>query len=81
MDRIHRIGQKKPVKIVRYMSENSVEERIQKMQDGKKLFGKGTLGKVSAAELRKVRIGVLCNLFSKQAEEEPEVVEAVQAAE
>ncbi len=63
MDRVHRIGQKKPVHIVRYYVNNSVEERILKLQEGKKLFSKGAMQKVDPEEVRKVRLGILKELF------------------
>lgn len=36
MDRVHRIGQKEDVKIVRLIVQNSIEERILELQDRKK---------------------------------------------
>ncbi|RZC77727.1 hypothetical protein C5167_002126 [Papaver somniferum] len=39
MDRVHRIGQKEDVKIVRLIVENSIEERILELQSGKKNLG------------------------------------------
>ncbi|XP_026424575.1 putative SWI/SNF-related matrix-associated actin-dependent regulator of chromatin subfamily A member 3-like 1 [Papaver somniferum] len=39
MDRVHRIGQKEDVKIVRLIVANSIEERILELQSGKKNLG------------------------------------------
>lgn len=58
-DRIHRIGQYKPIRIVRFVIENTIEERILKLQEKKELVFEGTvggcpeaLGKLTADDLR-----------------------------
>ncbi|CAK9157997.1 unnamed protein product [Ilex paraguariensis] len=58
-DRIHRIGQYKPIRIVRFVIENTVEERILKLQEKKQLVFEGTvggsseaLGKLTEADMR-----------------------------
>ncbi|XP_010522351.1 PREDICTED: DNA repair protein RAD16 isoform X1 [Tarenaya hassleriana] len=43
-DRIHRIGQYKPIRIVRFVIENTVEERILRLQKKKELVFEGTVG-------------------------------------
>ncbi|XP_028796938.1 ATP-dependent helicase rhp16 isoform X1 [Neltuma alba] len=43
-DRIHRIGQYKPIRIVRFVIENTIEERILKLQEKKELIFEGTVG-------------------------------------
>ncbi|XP_024518292.1 DNA repair protein RAD16 [Selaginella moellendorffii] len=43
-DRIHRIGQYKPIRVTRFVIENSVEERILKLQEKKQLVFEGTVG-------------------------------------
>lgn len=43
-DRIHRIGQYKPIRITRFIIENSIEERILKLQERKELVFEGTVG-------------------------------------
>ncbi|XP_070007760.1 DNA repair protein RAD16-like [Nicotiana sylvestris] len=54
-DRIHRIGQHKPVKrvlhflIVRFVIEDTIEERILELQEKRKLFFEGTVGGSSDA--------------------------------
>lgn len=48
-DRIHRIGQYKPIKIVRFVIENTIEERILKLQEKKELVFEGTVGGSSEA--------------------------------
>ncbi|KAJ8424588.1 hypothetical protein Cgig2_022166 [Carnegiea gigantea] len=49
MDRIHRIGQHKPIRIVRYVIENTMEERILKLLEKKELVFEGTIGGSSDA--------------------------------
>ncbi|PWA62436.1 helicase protein with RING/U-box domain-containing protein [Artemisia annua] len=58
-DRIHRIGQYKPIRVVRFVIENTVEERILNLQEKKKLVFEGTvggsneaLGKLTEADMR-----------------------------
>lgn len=58
-DRIHRIGQYKPIRIMRFVIENTIEERILKLQEKKELVFEGTiggssdaLGKLTEADLR-----------------------------
>lgn len=45
MDRIHRLGQKRPIKITRLIIENSIESRILQLQQKKKLLFESTIGK------------------------------------
>ncbi|XP_015159086.1 ATP-dependent helicase rhp16-like [Solanum tuberosum] len=61
-DRIHRIGQYKPVKIVRFVMENTIEERILELQEKKKLLFEGTVGGSSEA-LGKLTTEDLKSLF------------------
>ncbi|XWS16716.1 hypothetical protein CRYUN_Cryun33cG0001500 [Craigia yunnanensis] len=58
-DRIHRIGQCKPIRIVRFVIENTIEERILKLQEKKELVFERTvggsadaLGKLTEADIR-----------------------------
>ncbi|KAF3626543.1 putative (-)-germacrene D synthase-like [Capsicum annuum] len=48
-DRIHRIGQYKPVRIVRFVIQNTVEEKILMLQEKKELVFEGTIGGSSEA--------------------------------
>lgn len=48
-DRIHRIGQFKPIRTVRFIVENTVEERILKLQEKKELMFEGTVGNSAEA--------------------------------
>lgn len=44
IDRTHRIGQFKPIHATRFIIENTIEERILKLQEKKKLVFDGTVG-------------------------------------
>ncbi|KAJ3384252.1 DNA repair protein rad16 [Entophlyctis sp. JEL0112] len=44
-DRIHRLGQHRPIKITRLIIENSIESRILQLQDKKKMLFQSTVGK------------------------------------
>ncbi|KAF5196535.1 Dna repair protein rad16 [Thalictrum thalictroides] len=62
-DRIHRIGQYKPIRITRFIIENTVEERILKLQEKKELVFEGTVGG-SAEALAKLTEADLKFLFA-----------------
>ncbi len=44
IDRTHRIGQHKPIYATRFIIENTIEERILRLQEKKKLVFDGTVG-------------------------------------
>ncbi|CAN1160569.1 Putative SWI/SNF-related matrix-associated actin-dependent regulator of chromatin subfamily A member 3-like 1 [Linum perenne] len=44
MDRVHRIGQKKDVKVTRLITRNSIEERVLEMQERKQKMAQEALG-------------------------------------
>jgi DNA repair protein RAD16 len=52
MDRIHRLGQYKPVTVVRFIIAGTIEERILKLQEKKALVFEGTVGRDLAALAR-----------------------------
>ncbi|KAM1160878.1 hypothetical protein TB2_000026 [Malus domestica] len=54
MDRVHRIGQKEDVKIVRLIARNSIEERILELQDKKKKLAKEAFQRKAAKDRRDV---------------------------
>lgn len=47
MDRIHRIGQYRPILITRLIIENSIESRILQLQEKKQAMVDSTIGKAS----------------------------------
>ncbi|URE38177.1 hypothetical protein MUK42_06738 [Musa troglodytarum] len=56
MDRVHRIGQKEEVKVVRLIARGSIEERILKLQERKKKLASGAFGRKAAKEQKQVRL-------------------------
>ncbi|KAI5079566.1 hypothetical protein GOP47_0005045 [Adiantum capillus-veneris] len=62
-DRIHRLGQYKPIRVVRFIIENTIEERILKLQEKKQLVFEGTVGGSSEA-LGRLTAHDLCFLFT-----------------
>jgi len=64
MDRVHRLGQTRPVTVVRYVVEATLEERLLTLQEQKAALGKGVLKKQSAEEARRMRLGELQDLFA-----------------
>jgi SNF2 family DNA or RNA helicase len=61
--RVHRIGQTRPVRAIRFIMENSLEERMVTLQDSKAALGKGSLQKLNKEERKKARITALKDLF------------------
>merc|ERR1711939_240444 len=45
IDRTHRLGQFRPIRAVRFIAENTVEERILQLQEKKRLVFDGTVGR------------------------------------
>lgn len=62
IDRVHRIGQTRPVTVTRFVIKNSIEERILELQDRKQLLAKSVLGNKS--ELKGISMQDLRILFS-----------------
>lgn len=50
MDRVHRIGQKEDVKVVRMIARNTVEERILELQENKKLLARKAFGRKGGSQ-------------------------------
>ena len=59
MDRCHRLGQRRPVTVVRYLADHTIEDGILKVQERKAVIGKGALQKLSAEEARVERLTIL----------------------
>lgn len=64
MDRVHRIGQRNPVNVIRYVCADSIEQSILEMQERKDWLGKAALQRLGPEDMRKVRLGQLRRLFS-----------------
>ena len=70
MDRIHRIGQKRKVSVIRFVMKDSIEERIVDLQEAKGMQAKGAMQKLKAEEKRKARLSDLRTLLLLKKEEE-----------
>ena len=66
MDRVYRIGQTRPTRIVRYVCDNSIEERMLAVQDSKKLLGEAALHRLTPEEARSARVSDLRRIFSSE---------------
>jgi DNA repair protein RAD16 len=62
IDRTHRIGQHKPIHAVRFIIQDTIEERILQLQEKKKLVFDGTIGG-DAASMAKLTVDDLRFLF------------------
>ncbi|GER25963.1 DNA repair protein RAD5 [Striga asiatica] len=65
MDRVHRIGQKEDVKIVRLIARDTIEERILRLQESKRALARrafGGKGQKGQREISRDELGVLMNL-------------------
>ncbi len=61
-DRVHRIGQTRPVTIHKFVFNNSIEERILQIQQKKEKLAKGIVSLTNTAELRLQNLGSLFDL-------------------
>ena len=62
IDRTHRLGQRRAIKAVRLVCQNTVEERILELQEKKRLVFDGTVGG-DARSLQKLGVEDMANLF------------------
>lgn len=63
MDRIHRIGQTRPVHAIRFVMADSIEERVLRVQEAKQTLGKGVLKRLQKEERNKAKVTALRDLF------------------
>mmetsp|Transcript_21360 Transcript_21360/g.34784 ORF Transcript_21360/g.34784 Transcript_21360/m.34784 type:complete len:711 (+) Transcript_21360:1150-3282(+) len=64
-DRVHRISQLSPVKIIRFVIKDSIEERVLEIQREKTILGKKVLeNKISIAEHKAARYRQLHSMFN-----------------
>ena len=63
VDRVHRHGQTRPVHVVRFIMEDSIEERMMNVQEAKAALGKGVIEMLGAEEKRAARVTALRDLF------------------
>jgi len=64
MDRVHRYGQEKPVRVVRFVTEGTIEERIVELQNKKRTIIAGAMGGASKGSLQESRTSDLRMLFT-----------------
>jgi SNF2 family DNA or RNA helicase len=63
MDRVHRIGQKLSVRVLRFVMKGTIEERMVALQQMKEAIAKGCMEKLKPDEVRKARVADLKSLF------------------
>ncbi|KAG8367814.1 hypothetical protein BUALT_Bualt16G0111800 [Buddleja alternifolia] len=64
MDRVHRIGQKDDVTIVRLIARNSIEERILQLQENKRVLAKKVFSRRGLKDQREINRGDLRALMN-----------------
>lgn len=65
MDRIHRLGQTRPVRIMRFVADGTIDEPMLALQESKAAKCKGALTKLSAEEARALRASSIRTLFQE----------------
>jgi SNF2 family DNA or RNA helicase len=65
VDRVHRIGQSRPVQVTRYFVNNTIEEKVLHLQRTKERLARETFGE-SRGKFAKVTIQDVVNLFGKR---------------
>ena len=68
-DRVHRIGQTRPVTIVRYVTERTIETRILELQRRKAALAEGALARLDDEAMRRARCADLRRLLEDDGEE------------
>eukprot|EP00123_Amoebidium_parasiticum_P011410 comp20695_c0_seq1/m.26967 comp20695_c0_seq1/g.26967 ORF comp20695_c0_seq1/g.26967 comp20695_c0_seq1/m.26967 type:complete len:646 (-) comp20695_c0_seq1:110-2047(-) len=63
IDRVHRLGQTRPVTVARFVATATIEERIRELQESKRLLAEGALGQLSKAEMQRLRLNQTVSLF------------------
>eukprot|EP00592_Proboscia_alata_P008112 CAMPEP_0194360760 /NCGR_PEP_ID=MMETSP0174-20130528/8167_1 /TAXON_ID=216777 /ORGANISM="Proboscia alata, Strain PI-D3" /LENGTH=951 /DNA_ID=CAMNT_0039132471 /DNA_START=193 /DNA_END=3048 /DNA_ORIENTATION=- len=63
MDRIHRIGQTRKVRVIRFVMKDTIEERMVILQEQKSLQGKASVEKLNPDEQRRTRMSNLQGLL------------------
>jgi len=61
IDRVHRIGQTRPVVVTRFVIKGSIEESILKLQDGKRVLASTALEKGAPRQMRIDELRLLFN--------------------
>ena len=66
IDRVHRMGQKRPVRVYRFVMKDTVEERMLTIQGSKAALGKGTMKKLSCKYRKVDAMLMLCNIANQE---------------
>jgi SNF2 family DNA or RNA helicase len=66
MDRVHRIGQTRPVRAIRFIMKDSIEQRLVNLQDAKQALGKGSMERLKREDRAKAKITAMKDLFEMQ---------------
>ncbi|KAK0446072.1 SNF2 family N-terminal domain-containing protein [Desarmillaria tabescens] len=66
-DRVHRLGQTRPVKVDRLVISDTVEDRILALQERKQNLADGSLGEGNGKKIGKLSVKELANLFGLDA--------------
>lgn len=64
MDRVHRIGQKENVKVVRMIAKNTIEERVLDLQEKKRNLTREAFGRKGSKDQREVSVDDVRTLMS-----------------
>merc|ERR1712151_148322 len=63
VDRLHRLGQRRPVRALRFVAERTVEERMLAVQQQKRAIIEGALSNKSREDLRQLRLDMVASIF------------------
>lgn len=63
VDRVHRMGQEREVKVVRFVCEDSIEEKMLRIQERKRFLA-GSLGMANESERKLQRLEDIKELLS-----------------
>lgn len=63
IDRAHRLGQRRPVRALRFVAERTVEERMLAVHAHKRAIMEGALGGKSREELQRMRLEMVASVF------------------
>jgi len=70
MQRVHRVGQTRPVRCIRLVMKDSIEERMIKVQQAKSALGKGSMERLSRDEERVAKLTAMKDLLEIKDDEE-----------
>jgi SWI/SNF-related matrix-associated actin-dependent regulator of chromatin subfamily A3 len=80
IQRVHRIGQTRPVTVTRYLCEDTIEQHILEMQERKDLLGNASWRRLTKDEQRAKKVQLFRSLFAPPNASTPVYVSAVLSA-